>query len=299
MDYYKEIKNELIENEITKRAKDYSKNKSDLMHYYNVGKLIVEAQGGEIRAKYGDGLIKEYSRRLTCDLGRGYSERNLKNMRRLYLFCEKGHAVSAELSWTHYRELFRITDNDEIEYYINTCISERLSYRELLNRLRNNEYQRLDIKTRDKIINKQDIVINDLIKNPIVIRNSLDVNEISEKYLKKIILDDVESFMKELGSGYSFIGSEYKIKIGDNYNYIDLLLFNYKYNCFVVIELKVTELKKEHIGQIMIYMNYIDKHVKEIHHDKTIGIIICRKDNKLIMEYCSDTRIIAREFILV
>ena len=112
-------------------------------------------------------------------------------------------------------------------------------------------------------------------------------------------MEDIESFMKELGTGYSFIGSEYKIKINDRYNYIDLLLFNYEYNCFIVIELKVTELKKEHIGQIEVYMNYIDENIKTINQNKTIGIIICKQDNKYIIKYCSDKRIIAREYELV
>lgn len=97
--------------------------------------------------------------------------------------------------------------------------------------------------------------------------------------------------MGELGDGFCFIGSQYRIKIGDRYNYIDLLLFNIKYNCYVVIELKVTELKKEHIGQILTYMHYIDRNVKNIYQEKTIGIIIVKKDNHFIMEYCSDERI--------
>lgn len=104
--------------------------------------------------------------------------------------------------------------------------------------------------------------------------------------------------MKELGISFCFIGSEYKIKLGDIYNYIDLLLFNYEYNCFVFIELKVTELKKEHIGQIQVYMNYIDDNIRKVGHDKTIGIIICKQDNKYIMKYCSDARVIAREYVL-
>jgi len=107
------------------------------------------------------------------------------------------------------------------------------------------------------------------------------------------------TFLKELGNGFCFIGSEYKIKIGDRYNYIDLLLFNYEFNCFVVVELKVTELKKEHIGQIEFYMNYIDKNLKNINQNKTIGIIICKKENKYVIEYCSDDRIISREYELV
>ena len=105
--------------------------------------------------------------------------------------------------------------------------------------------------------------------------------------------------MKELGHSYCFIGSEYKIKIGNSYNYIDLLLFNYEFNCFVVVELKVTELKKEHIGQIEIYMNYIDNNLRRINQDKTIGIILTRKDNKYIIEYSSDERILSREYELV
>ena len=122
---------------------------------------------------------------------------------------------------------------------------------------------------------------------------------ITEKALHHLILEDIESFMKELGNSYSFIGSEYKIKIGNTYNYIDLLLYNIEFNCYVVVELKVTELKKEHIGQIEFYMNYIDKNLRKVTQDKTIGIIICKKDNKFIMEYCSDSRILAKEYQLI
>ena len=112
-------------------------------------------------------------------------------------------------------------------------------------------------------------------------------------------LDDIKNFMQELGTGFCFISNEYPIKIGNNYNYIDLLLFNYEYNCFVVVELKVTELKKEHIGQIQVYMNYIDENLRKINQYKTIGIIICKQDNKYVIKYCSDDRIIAREYELV
>ena len=105
--------------------------------------------------------------------------------------------------------------------------------------------------------------------------------------------------MKELGIGFSYIGKEYPIKIGNNYNYIDLLLYNVEFNCYVVVELKVTRLKKEHSGQIEVYMNYIDKNLKKSNQDRTIGIIICKENNEYIIEYCSDKRIISREFELV
>lgn len=146
MNYYNEIKNILINNEITKRVKDYSKNKSDLDSYYNVGKLLIEAQGGENRAKYGDNLIKEYSKKLTSELGKGYSERNLKNMRKFYLF-QKRQAVPAQLTWSHYCELLSIKDDNKINYYIDVSIQQNLGYRELRKRIKSSEYERLDDET--------------------------------------------------------------------------------------------------------------------------------------------------------
>ena len=118
----------------------------------------------------------------------------------------------------------------------------------------------------------------------------------TEYALKQAILNNLDNFLNQLGSGFLYGGNEYKIKIGNSYNYIDLLLYNVEYNCYVVIELKVTELKKEHIGQIEVYMNYVDKVIKKPYHDKTIGIIICARNNKYVIEYCSDERIFAREF---
>ncbi len=299
--YYDEIKNELINNEVYKRVKDYSKNRNELSTYYNVGKILIEAQGGEDRAKYGDGLIKEYSKRLTKELGKGYSTRSLKNMRRFYLLFEKGPTMSAQLSWSHYKELLIIKNNDEINYYINTTEKYNLSVRELREKIKNKEYQRLDDNTKLKLINKEEIDIGDTIKNPIIIKNKLgiDKEDISEKILQRLILEDIPSFLKELGEGYSFIENEYKIRIGNTYNYIDLLLFNIKYNCYVVVELKVTEVKKEHIGQVEVYMNYIDKHIKGINNNKTIGIVVARRDNHYYIEYSSDKRIYTRDYEII
>ena len=298
--YYNEIKKELLNNEIYKRVKDYSKNRNDLSTYYNVGKILVEAQGGEERAKYGDSLIKEYSERLTKELGKGYSTRSLKNMRKFYLLSEKGPTMSAQLAWSHYKELLVIKNNDEINYYINVIEKNNLSVRGLREKIKNKEYQRLDDKTKLKLINKEEIDIKDNIKNPIIIKNKLDIDKeiVSEKILQRLILEDIPSFLEELGTGYSFIKNEYKIKLGERYNYIDFLLFNIEYNCYVVVELKVTELKKEHIGQIQIYMNYIDNSLRKLIQDKTIGLIICKKDNKYVIEYSSDKRILSREYIL-
>ena len=296
MNYYDEIKTELVNNEITKKVKDYSKNKSDLTTYYNVGKLLAEAG-----KHYGEGIIKEYSDRLSSELNIKYSVRTLYKIIKYfnYMNKQKVPTVSAKLSWSHYDELLKLTDENIINYYIKISEEQNLSVRELRKRIKNNEYERLDEETKKKLKNKEDLKVPDLVKNPIQIKNTNDYNEISEKVLKKLILENIESFMNELGNSFCFVGSEYKIKIGNRYNYIDLLLFNIEYNCYVVIELKVTELKKEHVGQIQVYMNYIDNNLKKLSQDSTIGIIICKKDNNYIIEYCSDDRIIAREYSLV
>ena len=299
MNYYNEIKNKLIDNEVYKRVKDYSKNRNDLSTYYEVGKLLIEAQGGEDRAKYGDGLIKEYSEKLTKDLGKKYSITSLKYMRMFYLLVEKSQPPADQLTWSHYCELLSLKNINEINYYIKITSEQCLSKRKLRERIKNKEYQRLDDNTKLKLINKEEVNVNDFIKNPIIKdRLGIDKENISEKILQRLIIEDIEGFMKELGDGFCFIGSEYKIKIGSTYNYIDLLLFNIKFNCYVVIELKVCELKKEHIGQIEVYMNYIDKHIKSINQDKTIGIIISRRDNHYYIEYSSDNRIYTRDYVI-
>ena len=295
MNYYNEIKNELINNEVYKRVKDYSKNRNELSAYYNVGKLLSEAG-----KHYGEGIIKEYSRKLTIEIGSGYGISNLKRMRQFYLIVEKGVALPHQLSWSHILAILPINNINEINYYISISIEQNLSYRQLREKIKPKEYQRLDDNTKLKLINKEETVASDFIKNPIIIRNKYNVDKehITEKILQKLILEDIENFLLELGTGFSFIKSEYKIKIGNTYNYIDLLLYNIRFNCFVVIELKVTELKKEHIGQIEVYMNYVDKNIKTINQDKTIGVIICKKDNGYYIEYSSDNRIYHKEYIL-
>ena len=300
MNYYKEIKNELINNEVYKRVKDYSKNKNELSTYYNVGKLLIEAQGGEDKAKYGNALIKEYSENLTNEIGRGYTFSALSRMRQFYLLSEKIATLSQQLTWSHYCELLVFDNVDEINYYIKQTEIYNLSVRELREKIKSKEYQRLDDNTKLKLINKEETVVSDFIKNPIVIRNkyNIDKESITEKILQRLILEDIPSFLKELGEGFTFVENEYKIKIGNTFNYIDLLLYNIKFNCYVVIELKVTELKKEHIGQIQIYMNYVDKNIKIINQDKTIGVIICKKDNGYYIEYSSDNRIFSKNYIL-
>lgn len=293
MNYYNAIKNELINNEINRKVKNYSINKSDLNAYYNVGKLLLEAGN-----QYGESIIKEYSLRLTKEFGSGYSQRNLRNMRQFYKVSQKWQTLSAKLSWSHYCEIIWFDDN-KFQYYVKTIELNNLSIRQLRERIKSNEYERLPESTKNKLMNQDETNVVDYVKNPIMIKNNNNYEMFSERVLQKIILEDIENFLEELGIGFTFIKSEYPIKLGNRYNYIDLLLYNIKYKCYVVVELKVTELKKEHTGQIMTYMNYIDKNIKTIYENETVGIIICKKNNKYVIEFCSDKRIITREYELV
>ncbi len=294
--YYEKIKEEFINCEVYKKVKDYSKNRKELETYYNVGKLLIEAQGGEARAKYGNELIKEYSLKLSYDLNKNYDITTLKRTRQFYLLIQKGATLWHQLTWSHYRLLLPIKNINEINYYVKIVKEQNLSVRELRNKIKNKEYERLPIKTKNKLIVKENLDVTDFVKNPIII-NTNGKEIISEKYLKTIILENIEDFLKELGPDFSFIGSEYKIKVGSTYNYIDLLLFNIEYNCYVVVELKVTELKKEHVGQIKFYMNYIDRNVKKVNNNKTIGIIVCKKDNQYVINYYTDEKIFATKYI--
>ena len=294
MDYYGSIKELLINNELTKKAKDYSKNRSDLTTYYEVGKLLSDAG-----KHYGENIIKDYSDKLFIDIGKKYEVSTLKRMRQLYWLIQKGAPLEHQLSFSHYKILIPLKDIDKIKYYINVCKGNSLSRNELRNMIKNKEYERLDEKIRNKIINKESVELIDTVKNPILIKNTAGIADISEKMLQKLILEDISSFLDELGDGYCFIKNEYKIKLGNTYNSIDLLLFNIKYNCYVVVELKVTELKKEHIGQIEFYMNYIDNNLKIPNQNKTLGILIVKENNQFVIKYKTNDEIISRVYELV
>ena len=293
MNYYNEIKQELINNEVYKKVKDISKNRSDLTTYYNVGKLLSEAG-----KNYGEGIIKKYSVRLTSELGKGYTPTRLRYFRRFYKVFLKYPTLSDKLSYSHYCEIIWF-DESKMNYYIKITEENNLSVRELRQRIKNNEYERLDDKAKAMLIKKEEPKAEDLIKNPILIKNTYDTNNITEKMLKGLILENIDNFLKQLGVGFTYVGNEYPIKIGDRYYYIDILLYNIKDNKYVVLELKNTELKKEHFGQIKTYMNYIDKNLKTPDQNPTLGIILCKKDNKFVFEYVPNDNVIDREYALV
>ena len=288
MNYYDEIKNKLIDNEVYAKVKDYSKERHTVITYFEIGKLLNEAGG-----KYGDNIIDEYSKKLVLEVGKKYNRRTLFRMKQFYnVFSnEKVSPLVTQLTWSQCLILLPIKDIKEICYYALQVKTKRLTKRQLEEVVKNKEYDRLPVDTRGKITNSESLKVQDLVPNPILIKNKNNMEIISEKALHQLILDDIESFMHELGNSFCFIGSEYKIKIGDSYHKIDILLFNIKYNAYVVVELKATEFKVEYVSQVQKYMNYIDKNIKEISNNNTIGILICKKENKFVIEYCSDERI--------
>ncbi len=295
-EYYTEIKEKLINDQIYSKAKDYTKERHRVITYFEIGKILSEAG-----TKYGNNIIEEYSKKLMTEVNKKYNKRTLFRMKQFYNVFknEKVSLLATQLTWSHYTELLPIKDENKLYYYLNISIQNNLSRNDLRNKIKNKEYERLSNGTKYKLIKQEQIHLIDYIKNPIIIRNKNNYENISEKMIQELILNDIENFMKELGDSFSFIGSQYKIKIGQIYNYIDLLLYNIKYKCYIVIELKITELKKGHIGQIQTYMNYINKNIKTITEEETIGIIIVKRDNKYILEYCSNPKILTKEYLLI
>ncbi len=297
INYYDEIKEKLLKNEIYAKVKDYSKERNKVLTYFEVGKLLNDA-GKE----YGKNIIGQYAEKLVNEVGKKYNRRTLFRMKQFYNLLEKQNSeqkvspLVTQLTWSHYIVLLPLKNVDEIKYYIDVCEKRNLTKRELQSLIKSKEYERLSEKTKNKLITNEELKLPDLVPDPLLIKSEFNIEQLTEYALKQSILNNLDNFLTQLGNGFSYIGNEYKMKVGNNYNYIDLLLYNFKYKCFVVIELKVTELKKEHIGQVQVYMNYIDKNIKDISDNKTIGIIICARNNKCIIEYCSDERIFAREF---
>ena len=296
MNYYNEIKEKLIKSEIYDRVKDYSKDKHKVNVYLEIGKLLSEA-GKE----YGKNIIKQYSEKLIIEVGKKYNERNLRYMRQFYemIVKTKWNTMRSKLSWSHYREVLSLNDSNEIIFYLSESDVKNLTQRQLHDMIKQNTYNRLSNKTHNKLVNQEQLKVDDLVPNPLIIKTNSLNEELTEYTLKQLILNNLDEFLLQLGYGFTYVGNEFKIKLNNRYNYIDLLLYNIEFNCYVVVELKITELKKEHIGQIQVYMNYIDDNLRKINQDKTIGIIICKQDNKYVIKYCSDDRIIAREYELI
>lgn len=303
MNYFKNIEELIIENEATKKANNLRDNSNILRTYWNIGKLIVEAQGGEKRAKYGDGLIKEWGHKLSNKYGKNYGIRTLQRMRQLFLLFPKASTLWTQLSWSHYKIILPIKNPNERNYYINQVILNNLSVRELQKEIKSKSFNRLSYADKENIeviteANETDLSIVDMIKDPIILKSDKTIDKINEKAIHKYIISLLENKFLELGTGFALIGHEYKIHVGKSTYKIDLLFFNYIINSFVVVEVKTRELKHSDIGQLQFYVNYINKNIKKSNHDKTIGLLIVKKKNTFIIEYTTSDDILITTYAL-
>ena len=290
-DYKKELIKLVEKAEVNKGYHDYFKNKDLVNNYFEIGKLLIEAQGGEEHDTYGNKLIKTWSVELTEKFGKGYDASNLRRFRQFYSEFKMCGTVCHTLTWSNIRLLLPIKNENKRNYYINMCIKKNLSARELKKEIKNNAFERLSLADKEniKLISDKNevLTIKDTLKDPVLIPINEDLDNVSEEKLAKIIRKELEIFLLELGCGYTYAGKE--VRMGESY--CDLLFFNYEFNCFVVIELKTRKIKKEDIGQLEYYINYVDENMKKESFNPTIGVLVAKEGNYLVMKYCTNKNI--------
>ena len=263
--------------------------------YFQIGKRIVEEeQGGETRAEYGKSLLKLLSVQLINEFGKGFSVDNLENMRRFYLAFQKSETVSRkfELSWSHYIFLTRIENINERNFYEIESIENSWSLRELKRQFDSGLFERLKLssdKQKVKELSLNDQVIQtaqDLIKDPYILEfvGLPELSSYSESELEQKLIDKLEHFLLELGKGFTFVARQKRITIDEKHFKVDLVFYNRLLKSFVVIDLKIGELKHQDIGQMMMYVNYFDRFEKTDDENSTIGIILCKDKSKALVE---------------
>ncbi|MGJ0361750.1 PDDEXK nuclease domain-containing protein [Aliarcobacter cryaerophilus] len=263
--------------------------------YFQIGKRIVEEeQNGELRAEYGKKLIKNLSLELNKEFGDGFSIDNLKNMRRFYLCFQKSETLSHQfkLSWSHYIFLTRIENIDERNFYEIESIENSWSLRELKRQFDTGLFERLSLssdkqKIKELSLNGQVIqTAQDLIKDPYILEfvGLPELSIYSESELEQKLIDKLEHFLLELGKGFTFVARQKRITIDEKHFKVDLVFYNRLLKSFVVIDLKIGELKHQDIGQMMMYVNYFDRFEKTEDENSTIGIILCKDKSKALVE---------------
>ncbi len=263
--------------------------------YYQIGKRIVEEeQGGETRAEYGKSPLKLLSVQLINEFGKGFSVDNLENMRRFYLAFQKSETVSRkfELSWSHYIFLTRIENIDERNFYEIESIENSWSLRELKRQFDSGLFERLKLssdkqKVKELSLNGQVIqTAQDLIKDPYILEfvGLPELSLYSESELEQKLIDKLEHFLLELGKGFTFVARQKRITIDEKHFKVDLVFYNRLLKSFVVIDLKIGELKHQDIGQMMMYVNYFDRFEKTDDENSTVGIILCKDKSKALVE---------------
>ena len=292
LDFYRDIKVLLH----TARSKVYQTiNQTMTQTYWEIGHRIVEQeQQGQARAQYGVKLIKNLSDELTKEFGKGFSVDNLKNMRRFYQCFPKSETASLQftLSWSHYIFLTRISNPNERRFYEIEATKNHWSLKELKRQFNTGLYERLQLSAqKDKVqqLATQGQIVeaaSDLVKDPYILEFiGLPVlANYSESELEQRLIDKLETFLLELGKGFTFVARQKKITIDEKHFYIDLVFYNRLLKCFVIIDLKIGELKHQDLGQLMMYVNYFDRIEKQDDENQTIGIVLCKDKSKALVE---------------
>ncbi len=275
----------------------YEVNNTMLYAYWNVGRIIVEnEQNGNIKAEYGKQIMKELSKELRKILGAGFSVSNLFNMRKLYITYPKFQTVSGKLSWSHYCELLSIENADERNFYEKECLNSSWSVRELKRQLETSLFERLLLsegkKNKEKVyeLSKVGQSLNtpeDVLKEPYVFE-FLGVKEnkpILEKDLEQKLVKHIEEFLLELGKGFMFVGTQQRVTLGNTHYYVDMVFYNKILKCYVLIDLKVGQMKAEYAGQMNMYLNYYNEEINDKDDNKPIGIILCKSKKDIAIDY--------------
>ena len=288
---YQEVK-QIIEES---RNKVYrAANSVTIQSYWSIGRLIVEEeQGGEERAEYGKFLLVELAKRLTNEYGRGFTKTNLKYMRQFYTTFGKGHALRDQLSWTHYRMLLKVNNEEARAYYLKEAAEQNWSTRTLERQLNTQYYERILASGTKEIpaipFNKEASPQqpSDIIKDPLLLEflNIKPNQNIQESELEKALMSQLQSFLLELGKGFSFVGRQYRVSSDTEHFYVDLVFYNYILKCFVLIDLKTGKLNHENIGQMDFYVRYFEDQVKLEGDNPTIGLILCAEKDNAIAKY--------------
>lgn len=288
-------------------------NNTMAMAYFEIGKMIVEEeQKGKEKAEYGKQILSELSKKLVTEFGKGFSKRNLEQMRQFYLTYSIAQTVSAQfkLTWSHYLKLMRITDANERNFYEIEAIKNNWSLRELQRQYDSALYTRLALsKNKEEILSLgqqgQTIENNkDLIKDPYILEflGLPEQSFYSESDLEQKLIDKLEHFLLELGNGFTFAARQKRITFEERHFKIDLVFYNRILKCFVLIDLKIGELKHQDIGQMQMYVNYFDREVKLGDENKTIGIILCQDKSESVVRYTlpeNNEQIFASKYLTV
>lgn len=277
--------------------------------YWNIGKSIIEEQGGNEKAEYGKGLLKELSKQMTQDFGKGFTVANLKNMRQFYLTFPNGYALRSELSWTHYRLLMRVENENAREFYMQEAVKSQWSTRQLERQINSFFYERLlSSKNKEQVAEEIQTLEpakkpEDVIRDPYVLEflGLKSNDDFYESDLEQALITHLQKFLLELGRGFSFVARQKRITFDGRHFRIDLVFYNYILKCFVLIDLKVGDLTHQDLGQMQMYVHYYERELMNEGDNPPIGIVLCADKSESVVKYTlpeNETQIFASKYKL-